>query len=84
MKNNVLKTILFATIASVFIACNNDDDSTNNLKIPDLANFGIKLPYNVLKTVNNVEIRNGGFGSEATIHPTNAGEFYALTDREQT
>jgi len=40
------------------------------------------LPYSVLSTINNtVEIRNGGFGSGATAHPTNEDEFYAITDR---
>ncbi|MBU3026456.1 esterase-like activity of phytase family protein [Zobellia galactanivorans] len=40
------------------------------------------LPYSVLSTINNtVEIRNGGFGSGATSHPTKGNEFYAITDR---
>ncbi|CAM3393694.1 esterase-like activity of phytase family protein [Zobellia roscoffensis] len=40
------------------------------------------LPYNVLSTINgNVEVRNGGFGSGATAHPTKENEFYAITDR---
>lgn len=28
-----------------------------------------------------LEIRNGGFGSDAAAHPTNPNQFYALTDR---
>lgn len=32
----------------------------------------------ILKTVDNVQIRNVDFGSPATIHPNNKGEFYAL------
>ncbi|MCK0189135.1 esterase-like activity of phytase family protein [Arenibacter sp. F20364] len=50
-------------------------------EVPDLGNTGVKLPYTVLKTVGDVEVRNGGFGSAACAHPTNKGEFYVLTDR---
>ncbi|OWW27474.1 hypothetical protein B4Q04_05125 [Zobellia sp. OII3] len=46
------------------------------------ANTQYPLPYSVLSTINNtVEIRNGGFGSGATSHPTKGNEFYAITDR---
>ncbi|WP_425235675.1 esterase-like activity of phytase family protein [Ulvibacterium sp.] len=45
-------------------------------------NVQYPLPFNVLGTLeNDVEIRNGGFGSAATAHPTHGGEFYAITDR---
>lgn len=49
--------------------------------LPTIGNLGIALPYSVLGTENGVEVRNGGFGSAACAHPTNEGEFYALTDR---
>lgn len=44
------------------------------------------LPYNVLQTnqgayASSFEIRNEGFGSAATRHPSNPNQFYALTDR---
>ncbi|WP_247233185.1 esterase-like activity of phytase family protein [Telluribacter sp. SYSU D00476] len=39
------------------------------------------LPFTVLGNELGVEIRNGGFGSAATAHPHNPGEFYAMTDR---
>ncbi|PKQ44805.1 esterase-like activity of phytase family protein [Confluentibacter flavum] len=40
------------------------------------------LPFELLTTTSEgVEIRNGGYGSATTAHPTKAGEFYALTDR---
>ena len=52
-------------------------------------NTGAKLPYQVMrndiadnaKAGNMLEIRNGGFGSDMTAHPTNKNQFYALTDR---
>lgn len=43
---------------------------------------GSTLPYTVLTTLDNgTEIRNGGYGSSATAHPTESDMFYALTDR---
>ncbi|WP_233897434.1 esterase-like activity of phytase family protein [Tenacibaculum piscium] len=79
MKTNISKTALCVFAAIAISSCNNDD--AKEYQIPELTNLGAKLPYNVLKTVDNVEIRNGGFGSAATAHPSNQGEFYALTDR---
>lgn len=50
---------------------------------------GLPLPYGVLNGQltnaaypdQKIEIRNGGFGSDAAAHPTNANQFYVLTDR---
>jgi len=49
---------------------------------------GSDLPYSVLradlkdaKTQQSFEIRNGGYGSAMTAHPTQKNQFYALTDR---
>jgi len=49
---------------------------------------GSPLPYSVLradlqdaKTQLPLEIRNGGYGSAMTAHPTEKNQFYALTDR---
>jgi len=49
---------------------------------------GSDLPYSVLrgdfkdaKTRHPFEIRNGGYGSAMTAHPTQKNQFYALTDR---
>lgn len=50
---------------------------------------GTPLPYSIMddQRINTyypskkLEIRNGGFGSDAAAHPTNANQFYALTDR---
>jgi hypothetical protein len=68
-------------LSAAFISsCDNNDDK-GKFVLPVIANTGITLPYTVLGTKNNVEIRNGGYGSAACAHPTNAGEFYAMTDR---
>lgn len=50
---------------------------------------GTALPYRVLDNslvnaaypAQKLEIRNGGFGSDAAAHPINSNQFYALTDR---
>lgn len=49
--------------------------------LPTISNQGVALPYEILASTPQAEIRNGGFGSAACAHPFNAGEFYALTDR---
>ena len=67
-------------ISAAFLgSCDKNED--NSFALPSVPNIGVALPYTVLSTENNVEIRNGGFGSAACAHPTKAGEFYALTDR---
>lgn len=40
-----------------------------------------ELTFEVLSSVGEVEVRNGGFGSGSVAHPQNEGEFYAITDR---
>ena len=50
---------------------------------------GSSLPYTVLDATHinaayperRLEIRGGGYGSDAAAHPTNAKQFYAITDR---
>ncbi|WP_457857815.1 esterase-like activity of phytase family protein [Psychrobacter pulmonis] len=50
---------------------------------------GSPLPYSVLDATHinaaypeqKLEIRGGGYGSDAAAHPTSANQFYALTDR---
>jgi len=83
MKKKFRTILLLMTIVFIFIACNSDSPVTDtvNWELPDIGNTGLKLPYTVLKTKNDIEIRNGGYGSAATAHPINDGEFYALTDR---
>ncbi|RBO84996.1 hypothetical protein DFP76_102398 [Marinomonas aquiplantarum] len=54
----------------------------------DFPKQGASLPYEVLrgdlldgKTNQPFEVRNGGFGSAMTAHPSVRHQFYALTDR---
>lgn len=68
-------------LSATFISSCNNDAEKKSFTVPTIANTGVALPNTVLGTGNGVEIRNGGFGSAACAHPTNAGEFYAMTDR---
>lgn len=62
-----------------------------NTKIISIENFpqGSPLPYSVLDATHTnaaypdrkLEIRGGGYGSDAAAHPSNANQFYVLTDR---
>ena len=64
--------------------------ANNNTEIT-INNFiqGSSLPFSILDNqyINaaypdrKLEIRNGGFGSDAAAHPTNPKQFYVLTDR---
>lgn len=74
-------TVGLFSIALISSCDTNDGDTVDQFVLPTIANTGVALPYSVLGTKNGVEIRNGGFGSAAFAHPTNAGEFYAMTDR---
>lgn len=60
-------------------ACNNDDNAIN--QDIDYSKLPQEFPFSTLKTLNGVNIINGGFGSGATAHPTQKGEFYVITDR---
>ncbi|KIC64350.1 esterase-like activity of phytase family protein [Chryseobacterium taiwanense] len=75
MKKFLLPIFAFIALA----ACNNDDNTTN----PDVdySKLPQEFPFSTLKTLNGVNIINGGFGSGATAHPTQKGEFYVITDR---
>ena len=48
---------------------------------------GVRLPYQSISYTSsdyiaaNVDLRNGGYGSDMTAHPSNPMQFYALTDR---
>ena len=62
-----------------------------NTEIISIKDFpqGSPLPYSVLDATHinaaypeqKLEIRGGGYGSDAAAHPTNANQFYVLTDR---
>jgi len=84
--------VAIATSGLILSGCGSDDDNDSN-KTPTafLNNFpaeGAYLPYTVLaddltdgKTQGTFEVRNGGYGSAMTAHPTHKNWFYALTDR---
>ncbi len=65
--------------------------TNKNTEIMSASEFtqGSPLPYSVMNNqfINaaypnkNLEIRSGGFGSDAAAHPTHPNQFYALTDR---
>ena len=62
------------------VACSTDS------QLPLQANLqGAELPFSTLevkdKAAQSVELRNGGYGSDMVAHPTEAKQFYALTDR---
>lgn len=43
---------------------------------------GLKIPYEVLKkTDGGIEVRKGGFGSDACAYPGDNSKFYLITDR---
>ena len=66
----------------------NQDINTAIITINEFVQ-GSPLPYSVLDASHinaaypeqKLEIRGGGYGSDAAAHPTNAKQFYALTDR---
>ena len=83
--------ILIASLlsASVMSGCANHDGKVGNTDfIASFSGQSSELPYSVLrndlldaKTNQPFEIRNGGYGSAMTAHPTHVNQFYALTDR---
>ncbi|NIJ43807.1 hypothetical protein FHR24_000246 [Wenyingzhuangia heitensis] len=83
MKITTIKILLLAVVTTSVISCKDDvKEVKKEWKLPEVSITGVRLPHTVLKiTEDNVEVRNGGFGSAATAHPINEGEFYALTDR---
>lgn len=88
------RTLLLSSILSAGLLTGCDDSTDNPSPAPSPSVFdsfpasGSSLPYTVLrnditdaKTLQTLEIRNGGFGSAMTKHPTNGNQFYAMTDR---
>jgi hypothetical protein len=65
------------------------DNTTYDCEANTVQVAGSRLPYTVLrsdiedgaKPGSLFEVRNGGYGSDMVKHPTNASQFYALTDR---
>ncbi|MEW7278090.1 esterase-like activity of phytase family protein [Aquimarina sp. 2201CG1-2-11] len=82
-----IKKLLLLTVFTVITSCQYlDDPSGGPISVPPQLvleeNVPYPLPFSVLASIeNDVEIRNGGYGSAATAHPQRKGEFYAITDR---
>ncbi|MAD46518.1 MAG: phytase esterase-like protein [Oceanospirillaceae bacterium] len=82
--------VALTTTGLMLAGCGSDDDSHHN-ELAFLDNFpadGTLLDYQILradlidgKTQQTFEIRNGGYGSAMTAHPSHKNWFYALTDR---
>lgn len=88
------RSLLVGAILSVTFLSGCDESSENSdpqVEASVLDSFpsaGATLPYTVLrndivdaKSLQPLEIRNGGFGSAMTKHPTEKYQFYAMTDR---
>ncbi len=86
------RVILSTWVAGAILAsCGSDSDTVQSIisYADKVASRGVTLPYSALdatiedgaKPGSTMEIRNGGFGSAATAHPTNINQFYVLTDR---
>ena len=75
------RKLLSALFLPLLFSCEKTGDTLPEYKV-QVSKQGISLPYKVLTTLSNkAEVRNGGFGSGMTAHPTLSGNFYALTDR---
>ncbi|WBA07793.1 esterase-like activity of phytase family protein [Salinivibrio kushneri] len=89
---NKYKLFLAPLMASFVLAgCNYSKSNTRDASAAVFDSYpeeGVFLPYDVLrndlidaKSQQAIEIRNGGFGSAMTAHPSDVNRFYALTDR---
>ncbi len=72
------KTVLPIIISVSALSCSVQNVKKDTAEI-NIGSYG--MPQSVLATVNGVEVINGGFGSDAGVHPTRKGEFYVMTDR---
>jgi len=84
MKTSIISSVIVAAL--LLSGCGSDDTQAPVVSYVDqVSASGEALPYTVLKEVGTlqapVEIRNGGYGSATTSHPSNINQFYALTDR---
>ncbi|MFP3978994.1 esterase-like activity of phytase family protein [Marinobacter sp. KMM 10035] len=93
LKKMTLITSVLAT--SMLVGCSSDNENNDETGSVDTAAVlesfpaaGVFLSYDVLrsdlidaKTLRPFEVRNGGFGSAMTAHPSNPTRFYTLTDR---
>lgn len=83
MKISFLSSV--AVAALLLAGCSSEDDNKDKAVVSyadKVTASGSTLPYTVLAAPSDAfEIRNGGYGSAATAHPTNVNLFYAITDR---
>ncbi|MGJ8646205.1 MAG: esterase-like activity of phytase family protein [Marinomonas colpomeniae] len=84
---NKLWLVSLVSVGILSGCANTTSTSTSNF-VDRFPQQGSELPYSVLrgdlidgKTNQAFEIRNGGFGSAMTGHPSISNQFYALTDR---
>ncbi|MEH6686446.1 MAG: esterase-like activity of phytase family protein [Halopseudomonas sabulinigri] len=93
----VLSVLLFSSALLTACNSDSDNEDEEAVVTPEqelaerLAAFpeeGVELPFTVLrddlidgKTMATFDVRNGGYGSAMTAHPSNVDEFYAMTDR---
>ncbi|MBF6058704.1 MULTISPECIES: esterase-like activity of phytase family protein [Thiomicrorhabdus] len=84
------KLLVSAMLSTVMLSACNDSilDDTQLSPIDSISTMGAELPYSILRsdlidfnTQLPFEIRNGGYGSSMAGHPTEANQFYAMTDR---
>jgi len=87
-KKSLLSGVVASALLSIsLIGCGSSDSAENTIE--KFFNSGAVLPYenigseldNGAKEGEKFFVRNGGYGSAATVHPTNDNQFYALTDR---
>lgn len=82
------KPALILCSLPLLFACN-DDNSNGDTRtaLSDAGSSGLRLPYSVMRndlsdnSSNSIELRNGGYGSAATLNPLDTKQFYAMTDR---
>lgn len=91
-----LAALLFSSLLLTACNSDNDDEDEPERtaeqelaeRLDSFPDEGAELPFTMLrddlvdaKTLSTFEVRNGGFGSAMTAHPSNVDEFYAMTDR---
>ncbi|MEH6800679.1 MAG: esterase-like activity of phytase family protein [Halopseudomonas sabulinigri] len=91
-----LAALLFSSLLLTACNSDNDDEDEPERtaeqelaeRLDSFPDEGAELPFTILrddlvdaKTLSTFEVRNGGFGSAMTAHPSNVDEFYAMTDR---
>lgn len=87
-KNHDLKSVAFSAaifgFASVLVlsSCVSTKNANGFEGFKSVSENGAVVPYTILsKTSDGVEIRKGGYGSDACAHPTDKSLFYLVTDR---